>query len=370
MPYNQLDRTQLNIKPLSQRKNKVNIESDHIPITEQPKNNSERFRTLVDQTVQKIINARKNDLPVMLTFGAHTIKNGMGPVIIKLMEDGWLTHLATNGAGIIHDWEFAFQGKSSEDVEAYVNEGQFGIWEETGKYINLAILIGAYEGMGYGESVGSMIQNEGVKIPTIEELQSVILDYKNDNMEKASAALDILHYIQKLDIETGWLQISFPYKNYCVQSNAFRLGIPFTGHPMIGHDIIYTHPMNHGAALGRVALRDFLSFANSVSELDGGVYMSVGSAVMSPMIFEKSLSMSQNLSIQNNKHIDDHYMIIVDLAKSDWDWQKNGEPPVTDPAYYLRYLKTFNRMGGEMQYLSADNRDFLLAIYHSLSKIE
>ncbi len=159
MPYNQLDRTQLKIKPLSQRKNKVNIESDHIPITEQPKNNSERFKKLVDQTVQRITNARKKDLPIILTFGAHTIKNGMGPVIIKLMEDGWLTHLATNGAGIIHDWEFAFQGESSEDVEAYVNEGQFGIWEETGKFINLAILIGAYEGMGYGESVGSMIQN-------------------------------------------------------------------------------------------------------------------------------------------------------------------------------------------------------------------
>ena len=94
----------------------------------------------------------------------------------------------------------------------------------------------------------------------------------------------------------------------------------------------------------------------------------IGSAVMSPMIFEKSLSMSQNLHIQKGEHIDNHYMLIVDLAKSSWDWSK-GEPPITNPAYYLRYLKTFNRMGGTMKYLSADNRDFLLALYQRLHKI-
>jgi hypothetical protein len=99
------------------------------------------------------------------------------------------------------------------------------------------------------------------------------------------------------------------------------------------------------------------------------VYLSVGSAVMSPMIFEKALSMSQNLHIQNNRHIDNHYMLIVDLAECTWDWQKNGEPPLSDPAYYLRYLKSFSRMGGIMKYLSADNRDFLLAIYQKLSNL-
>jgi hypothetical protein len=88
---------------------------------------------------------------------------------------------------------------------------------------------------------------------------------------------------------------------------------------------------------------------------------------MSPMIFEKALSMSQNLAIQEGGHISNHYMLIVDLAKSEWDWQKNGEPPADNPAYYLRYCKTFRRMGGEMQYLTADNRDFLLALYQELS---
>jgi hypothetical protein len=152
-----------------------------------------------------------------------------------------------------------------------------------------------------------------------------------------------------------------------VQACAWELKVPFTGHPMFGQDIIYNHPMNQGAAIGRTALNDFLCFAASVTRLDYGVYMSLGSAVMSPMIFEKSLSMAQNLEIQRNNHIDNHFMLIVDLARSDWDWLKDGEPPVDNPAYYLRYCKTFHRMGGEMHYLTADNRDFLLELYNNLS---
>ena len=365
MPYSQFDRTKLNIKPLSARYNKVNIERDQIPVTQKPNNESEIFRTIVNDTADRIIKAKETKAPVMLTMGAHTIKNCMAPTIIKLMEDGWLTHLATNGAGIIHDWEFAYQGVSSEDVKANVNEGQFGIWEETGKYINLAIVVGAFEGKGYGESVGSMIENEGVQIPSEEEISEIVKNY-NTNPDRAAAAIDLLDIIKRFNIKPGWMGIPFPYKKYCVQAAAYKLGIPFTGHPMIGHDIIYTHPVNHGAAIGRTALRDFLTFANQINQLDGGVYMSVGSAVMSPMIFEKSLSMAQNIHIQKGKHIDNHYMLIVDLAKSSWDWA-DGEPPETDPAYYLRYLKTFSRMGGTMKYLSADNRDFLLALYQKLS---
>ena len=366
MPYSQLDRTKLNVKPLSERPNKVNIERDFVPVSQQPENTGEHFTTTVQDTVERIRAARKNGAPIMLTFGAHTIKNGMGPVIIKLMEEGWLTHLATNGAGIIHDWEFAFQGASSEDVRKNVEMGQFGIWQETGYYLNLAIVVGAFEGKGYGESVGSMIQNEGIEIPEGDRLKEIAAELAGNDLDRAAAALDLLDTIQRFDIPPGWMAIPFPTKNYCVQAAAFRLGIPFTGHPMIGHDIIYTHPINHGAAIGRTAQRDFLTFAHSVNQLDQGVYMSVGSAVMSPMIFEKSLSMSQNLHIQQDSHIDHHFMLIVDLAKSTWDWQKDGEPPKSDPGYYLRYLKTFSRMGGVMRYLSADNRDFLLAIYHEL----
>jgi hypothetical protein len=170
------------------------------------------------------------------------------------------------------------------------------------------------------------------------------------------------------DLPSGPMPVPHPHKNNSVQAAAYRLNIPFTGHPMFGHDIIYCHPMNQGAAIGRTAERDFLTYARNVQDLDDGVYLSVGSAVMSPMIFEKSLSMAQNLHLQQGQPIQRHFIAVVDLAESTWNWQKDGEPPADDPAYYLRYCKTFNRMGGEMRYASADNRDFLVTLLHYLER--
>ena len=368
MPYPKLDRNRLNVKRLADRKNKVYIEKDHIPVEQPPRNLSEKAFLLIDKTVSRIRKARELNRSVMLTFGAHTIKNGMAPTLIALIKKGWVTHLATNGAGIIHDWEFAYQGKSSEDVRENVNLGQFGIWDDTGFYINLAIIVGAFEGLGYGESVGKMIHLEGLNIPEPSFLYEQAKLKMETKPEQAAAAIDLAGIIKHFNLPAGFKKIPHPFKEYSVQANAFELKIPFTSHPMFGHDIIYNHPMNHGAAIGRTAENDFLCFAKSVSNLDFGVYMSVGSAVMSPMIFEKSLSMSQNIEMQQNKHIDNHFMLIVDLAKSDWDWANDGEPPMDNPAYYLRYCKTFNRMGGEMHYLTADNRDFLLALYQKLEK--
>jgi len=304
----------------------------------------------------------------MLAFGAHTIKNGLAPVLIDLIEQGWVTLLATNGAGIIHDWEFSFQGLSSEDVRANVDQGQFGIWEETGFYLNLALVVGAYEGLGYGESVGKMIEREGLDIPSREHLLKTASEQAEQNPDLAAAALDLLATLQLRHLEPGFLSIPHPYKKYSAQAAAYRLNIPFTAHPMIGHDIIYNHPVNHGAAIGRAALRDFLTFAEQVHHLEGGVYLSVGSAVMSPMIFEKSLSMSQNLELQEGRKITKHHMVIVDLAESSWNWQQDGEPPADTPAYYLRYCKTFSRMGGSMRYVSAHNRDFFLSLLQELQK--
>ena len=367
MNYPIFDRDQLVIGSLKERENKVIFERDMVSPMQKPQQLSGEGNCLIERTVDRIRAARKKKSSVMLTFGAHTIKNCMAPTLIALMKEGWVTHLATNGAGIIHDWEIAFQGKTSEDVRANVERGQFGIWEEPGFYINLAILVGAYENLGYGESVGKMIANEGLQIPETYTLYNCTRECMETEPDKAAAAIDLAGAIKHFNLKTGWMSIPHPYKNYSVQAQAYNLGIPFTGHPMFGHDIIYTHPMNHGAAIGRTALNDFLRYAVSVANLDYGVYLSVGSAVMSPMIFEKSLSMSQNLKIKAGKHIDNHYILIVDLAESDWDWQKKGEPPMDHPAYYLRYCKTFHRMGGEMHYLTSDNRDFLLSLSQHLT---
>mgnify|MGYP002409752436 CR=1 FL=1 len=366
MAFKKFDRDKLHIQKLEDRYSKLSVKTDMVPVTQMPRHLSENGRAIIKATTERILSAREKQRSVMLAFGAHTIKNGMAPVLIELIRNGWLTHLATNGAGIIHDWEFAFLGRSSEDVRANVKQGQFGIWEETGRYINLALIVGAYEGLGYGESVGKMIFQEGLQIPEISLLHDLAVKNFEKDPSLAASAIDLAGTIQKLKLKPGFLSIPHPYKEYSVQAAAYAMKVKFTGHPMFGHDIIYNHPVNHGAAVGRTALTDFLYFAESVNNLDYGTYMSLGSAVMSPMIFEKSLSMAQNLAIQKNSHIDNHFILVVDLAKSDWDWENKGEPPMDDPAYYLRYCKTFNRMGGEMHYLTADNRDFLLELYHNL----
>lgn len=369
MPYPKFDRNRLSIKKLAERKNRADIEKDRIEVDWKAQNLTDGDRALIRYTAGKIRQAKDKDRSVMIAFGAHLIKNGLSPVLLALMKEGWLTHLATNGAGIIHDWEFAFQGKSSEDVRENVDRGQFGIWEETGFYINIALAVGAYEGLGYGESIGKMIFGEGLTIPGIAELNDVAARNIQTDRGLAAAAMDLAGVISGFSIGDGFLPIAHPFKKYSVQAAAYELGIPFTGHPMIGHDIIYCHPANNVASVGRTAQNDFLSFADSVTRLDHGVYMSVGSAVMSPMIFEKSLAMAQNIKIRENDHIDNHYMLVADLAPAEWDWHNNGEPPADDPSYYIRFCKTFSRMGGEMHYLQADNRDFLPALYQELNGI-
>jgi hypothetical protein len=136
---------------------------------------------------------------------------------------------------------------------------------------------------------------------------------------------------------------------------------------MIGQDIIYCHPLCSGAAVGRTAERDFLIFADTISRIGGGVYLSVGSAVMSPMVFEKAFSMAQNLHLQKaGRPIEGHFIVAVDLTPLSWDWQTEGEPPADNPAYYLRFCKTFSRVGGSMRYACGNNRDFLLALCQAL----
>jgi len=366
MPYPQLNRDQLRFKPLSTRKNKVQIERDHVALTAEPRPLPDVAMPAMEELVARLRAARDTGKARMLTFGAHAIKNGLAPVIIALCEEGWITHLATNGAGIIHDWEFAFQGESSEDVRANVTLGEFGAWEETGFYINLALNVGAYRGMGYGEAVGAFVQDEYLDIPSVESLKDeIVRALDNGAFDAAAIAAEMLSIVTRFKLAPGRLEVSHPWKQFGLQAAAYRMGIPFTSHPMYGHDIIYEHPMNHGASLGRCAERDFLAFAQAVTSLDGGVYMSIGSAVMSPMVFEKSLSMAQNLAIQSGTHIDNHYMLVVDLQQSHWDWTQ-GEPPESNPDYYLRYNKSFSRMGGQMRYLTADNRDFLLTLSRAL----
>ncbi len=365
------DRNELIFYPLEERKNRVSVDSLSAGVTDTALAESLGISAVeaVRRAAADIGRARTEDRPVILTFGAHTIKNGLGPVLIALMENGWVTHLATNGAGIIHDWELAFQGKTSENVRENVAGGMFGMWEETGTFINLALLIGAYRGLGYGEAVGAFIEEEELTVPEPEYLFDQVRSRMTTRPMEAAAALDLFHILRENKLQSGVRKIPHPFKRFSVQAAAYRLGIPLTGHPMFGHDIIYTHPLNCGAAIGRTAELDFLSFVSSVADIENGVYLSVGSAVMSPMIFEKSFSMAQNRALQRGTNIRNHSMYVVDLMEVPLDWSGGGEPGGDNPAYYLRFCKSFARMGGRMEYIQADNRDFLPALYKALEEL-
>ena len=359
-----IDRSKVATLPLKERGNRVAIERDKVSPGDPRAPLSAETAAVVDATARAFVSARERGASRMMAFGAHAIKNGLGPVLIKLMEDGWLTHLATNGAGIIHDWEIAFQGETSEDVRTNVAEGRFGNWEETGFFINLALNLGAWLELGYGEAVGEMVEVERLTLPERGELLDACANAAAEPA-RAAAAADLFDMMERFDLTPGGMPVPHPFKQYSAQAAAARLGIPFTGHPMFGHDIIYNHPMSNGAAIGRCAERDFLAFANGVANLDGGVYLSIGSAVMSPMIFEKSLSMARNILSREGRSIERFLIAVVDLQKSTWDWSK-GEPPPESPDYYLRFNKTFARMGGERLYASSDNRNFLLALLERL----
>ncbi|MDA3925410.1 MAG: hypothetical protein PF904_12000 [Kiritimatiellae bacterium] len=365
------DRNNISFSSLSERVNKLDVNRDMIDPESYTPDLNEDAAASVECAADEIRTARKNGASVVLAFGAHSIKNGLAHVFTGLMDGGWVTHFATNGAGVIHDWEFAYQGRSGEDVQRYASEGRFGIWQETGLYINLSIAAGAFHGLGYGESVGAMVAENGLRIPEENELIEAIaagsaIDATGETLLRAAAAADLRQRMHRLGIEPGWLDIQHFYRECGFQAAAYNAGVPFTAHPMFGHDIIYTHPMNCGAAIGRTAERDFLAFTESVNRLEGGVYLSVGSAVMSPMIFEKALSMSRNLAHNEDRKIENFSIHVVDLARSSWDWTRDGEPPQDNPAYYLRFCKTFSRMGGRMTYTSADNRDWLVALLKNL----
>ena len=161
-------------------------------------------------------------------------------------------------------------------------------------------------------------------------------------------------------LRSGRTNVKHPWKKTSILAHAFRRNIPFTVHPGIGYDIIANHPMFRGAVIGRAADIDFRLFGASVETLDGGVVLSVGSAIMAPQVFEKSLSCVNNLRLQaGRKIVSSHSIYVVDIQDGgNWDWSK-GEPSKDNPAYYLRFCKSFARMGGEMKYAQCDNSVFL-----------
>ena len=369
MTFDKLESTRIRTFPLAERRNLLDIRELAVDPNRPPPEMSGELAGRIDRLSGRIRAAREDGASVMLAYGAHLVKNGCAPVVNALIERGYVTHLATQGAGVIHDWEFAFQGASGESVRENTPLGRFGSWEETGRWINLAVITGAAQGLGFGEAVGRLIAEDGLTLPGAGVLRDQILTDPAGPLIAAKA--DLLHAIERFDLPTGRFNVEHPFKEYSILAAAYKRGIPLTVHPGIGYDIIVNHPMYHGAAIGRAAATDARVFAQQVDGLDGGVYMSVGSAIMSPQVFEKALSAVNNLREQDGRpYVRDHYLAIVDIQDAGgWDWS-TGEPPADNPAYYLRYCKSFGRMGGTLDYLQCDNRDFLLGLVDRLKSTD
>ena len=365
MPYPAVDPRKLRVFPLSQRRNLLRMAEEATKALLAVEPLSAPIDEQVGRLAERILAARRRGASVMFAYGAHLIKNGAGPLLNQLIGAGLVTHLATQGAGIIHDWEFAFQEESGESVRENAPAGTFGSWEETGRWLNLAILAGAAEGLGIGESVGRMIAEDRLVIPTASRLREEIIADLGHPL--AAAKADLLRTVETHRVPTGTLRIEHPHKQYSVPACAYRHRVPFTVHPGIGYDIITNHPFYHGGAIGRAATTDVRVYTASVDRLDGGVYMSVGSAIMSPQVFEKAFSAANNLRVAEGRpFLSDHYLAIVDLQDGGgWDWSR-GEPPSTNPAYYLRFCKSFHRMGGTLDYVRCDNRQFLVHLLRRL----
>jgi hypothetical protein len=257
-PYEEFDLSDVRTYPLKSRKSKAHVDDFARPAPAA----GVSVRAFVDSlpnvlaaadfkaVVRAITAARNGDAGVVWGLGAHVIKTGLGPVLIDLMEHGFVSAIATNGAAIIHDFEIALVGATSEDVDEALGPGRFGMADETGRLLNAAIADGVAAGLGLGQAVTQLLAKK----------------------EPQHARASIL-------------------------AAAGRLGIPVTVHVAVGTDIIHMHPAANGAAIGEGSLRDFRYFVSNVARLERGVYLNCGSAVVLPEVFLKAVALARNRGI-------------------------------------------------------------------------
>ena len=302
MPYPAVDLKKVRTYLLSERANRVMVEDmirpeSAVPDFENPE---------LDEIVERIVKARQAAAPVIWMIGGHVVKRGLAPVLIDLMKRGYITHLASNGAASIHDFEIALQGQTSEDVASSLADGSFGMAEETGAWMNKAIQEGVSSGMGFGEAVGKFIaENE-----------------------------------------------RFQYRQYSLLYQAYQQRLPYTVHAAIGTDIIHQHPTCDFAAIGWASGQDFKVFTHAVSQLENGVFCNFGSAVIGPEVFLKAVSVARNLGMPLRQ---------ITTANFDLVALKDYRKPLADDKldYYYRPRKNIvNRptaLGGKGFHICGDH---------------
>ncbi len=260
-PFLPLDFDGISTYPIESRKSKV-----HAGMFGKPMDGSENVLALVSKLphilagdhlrtlIRAILYARTSRKPIIWGLGGHVIKVGLGPIINDLMFHGFVTGIAMNGSAAIHDFEVAFRGATSEEVEDQIDSGRFGTARETGEFMNAAINEGAANGIGMGESLGRFIHRN---------------------------------------------QPPFSYDALSILAQAYHHNIPVTVHVAVGTDIIHIHPSTSGASLGETTYRDFRLLCTMTKELNaGGVYLNLGSAVILPEVFLKAISIVRNLGFE------------------------------------------------------------------------
>lgn len=334
MPFSQFDRSRLRLLPLAGRIHDVDRSQFIFPDSARKPIEDAALPVLAE----RIVEAKAAGRSVILFCGAHVLRKGNGPLLIDMMERGLLSHLALNGAGAIHDLELAMIGQTCESVARYLSEGQFGLWQETGR-LNDAAVAAYREGIGLGEAIGQMIEAEG-----------------------------------------------FPYRQTSVLAAGARLGVPVTVHVAIGQDIVHEHPNFDPAATGAATYADFLVFADSVARLDGqhdeastagskepaadvgGVFLNIGTAVAGPEVFLKALSMARNVAHQEGRTIGRFTTAVFDMVRL--GDRLDAEAAKTDPRYYFRPYKTVLVRsvadGGESYYVEGDHADMVPGLYDQI----
>ncbi len=279
--FKPIDLRRLNTYPLSERKSKVNT-ADFAKTWKRGSGFKDFLESLpniltgnnIRAVISSIVKAFKEEKTVALGMGAHVIKVGLSPILIDLMERGIITSVAMNGAGIIHDFELAMTGSTSEDVEASIGNGTFGMARETCDFLSASIKKAGENSLGLGEAVGSSI-----------------------------------------------LEKEFPFMDKSILAAGARLGIPVTVHVAIGTDIIHMHPGFDPKLTGVATHRDFRIFASVIATLEEGVYLNVGSAVILPEIFLKAVTLVRNMghNLNNfttvNMDFIQHYRPITNVVK-------------------------------------------------------
>ena len=312
MPFELFDRSKLELKPLRERTHDLDLS------VMKPAVSDNGYRHPVIDTLAERIRAAKNaGADVTMMLGGHVIRAGVAPCMIAMMESGFITHFAMNGAAAIHDFEFALIGATTESVAKYISEGQFGLWQETGWY-NDAVNEGARLGLGFGESLGKYIEEH-----------------------------------------------NFPYKQYSLLAAGYRNQVPVTVHVGIGCDIVHEHPNADGASLGEATYRDFLIYTRCIENLENGVFLDFGSAVIGPEVYLKAVSMARNVARREGRKIAHFTTAVFDLLPLE-GMDLHETPPKSDPRYYFRPWKTIMTRtvsdGGESFYVQGVHADTVPAL--------